>query len=267
MNNNEFEAWLSQNVKNIGKGGSRPHIDPFNKAKKGSERNVRAEEYPMMDVDEFHHYPERYSQKKTDDDDNNDYDSSSQSRSNAQSQSQSQYGRQTSYSRSKASKSSNSAANAAQSVARNLIPKVVLVVAGSVVVVTSYQTMKEHEAAKANQTPVVAEAKIDWGTEDSGAKFSLWDKDGNLIKEITAVVVTTEVDATCTKEGKITYTATAEDGDKTYSDTRTETIAPTGHSFGEGKEIILENGDHTIEFECSECHEKFTITTSVEEDE
>lgn len=272
MNENEFEAWLSRNVKNVGKGGSRPSIDPFNKAKKGNERNVKAEEFPMKDVEEYPHYNERYSQHKDDDDNNNDRDNSSdsQTQSDTGSQSYSQQGRSTSYSRSrssKASKASNSAANAAQSVARNLIPKVVLVVAGSVVVVTSYQTIKEHEAAKANPTPVVAEAKIDWGTEESGATFSLWDKDGNLIKEITAVVVTDEVDATCTKEGKITYTATAEDDGKTYSDTRTETIAPTGHSFGEGKEIISENGDHTIEFECSECHEKFTITTSVEEDE
>ena len=130
---------------------------------------------------------------------------------------------------------------------------------------TSYQTIKEHEAAKANPTPVVAEAKIDWGTEESGATFSLWDKDGNLIKEITAVVVTTQIDPTCTKEGTITYTATAEDGDKTYSDTRTETIAPTGHSFGEGH-LTESDGQLTIEYECAHCHEKFTVTTSVDEE-
>ena len=270
MNNNEFEAWLLRNVKNVGKGGSIPSIDPFNKAKTGSERNERPEEYPMNGVEEYHHYNERYTPYQEDDEKRRDSDDSSESRSRSDQQSYYGQARSTSYSRSraaKASKTSNTVAKATQSVVRNIIPKVVLVVVGSVVVVTSYQTMKEHEAAKANQTPVAYEAKIDWGSEDSGATFSLWDENGNLIKEITAVVVTSQVDPTCTKKGSITYTATAEDGEKTYSETRTEVIAAKGHAFGEGKEIILENGDHAVEFECSGCHEKFTITTSIEEDE
>ena len=265
MNNNEFEAWLSQNVKNIGKGGSRPHIDPFNKAKKGSERNVRAEEYPMMDVDEFHHYPERYSQKKTDDDDNNDYDSSSQSRSNAQSQSQSQYGRQTSHSQSKASKASNSAGRVVQSVAKNVISKVALVVVGSVIVVTGYNEIQAHEAAKA--APVVTTIEWVWSDDYTTASAGLMSDKGVLIKEVPATVTTTETTPTCTSAGTVTYTATYVDDDgKEHSDVRTETKEAFGHAFEKVGEVV-DGNKVTTTFECTHCHEKFTITTTVEEDD
>lgn len=265
MNNNEFEAWLSQNVKNIGKGGSRPHIDPFNKAKKGSERNVRAEEYPMKDVDEFHHYPERYSRKKTDDDDNNDYDSSSQSRSNAQSQSQSQYGRQTSYSQSKASKASNSAGRVVQSVAKNVISKVALVVVGSVAVVTGYNEIQAHEAAKA--APVVTSVEWQWKDDYSSAFAELLDAKGALVKEVTATVTYSEVAPTCTAAGTITYTATyiGDDG-KERSDVKTVTLDAVGHDFIKTGETT--SGDTvTTTFECTHCHEQTTVTVSVTEED
>ena len=265
MNNNEFEAWLSHNVKNIGKGGSRPHIDPFNKAKKGSERNVRAEEYPMKDVDEFHHYPERYSQKKTDDDDNNDYDSSSQSRSNAQSQSQSQYGRQTSHSRSKASKASNSAGRVVQSVAKNVISKVVLVVVGAVVIVTGYNEIQAHEAAKA--APVVTTIEWVWGEDYATATAGLLDAKGALIKEVPATVTSTEVAATCSVAGTLTYTATYLDDDgKEHTDVKTVTLAAIGHDYEQIDQVV--NGDTvTTTFECAHCHEQTTVTISITEED
>ena len=253
MNTNEFEAWLSRNVKNVGKGGKRPHIDPFNKALKGSERNTRAEEYPCKDVEEYHHYSERYSQKANDDDQNDLSQSQSEERSQRS--------------------DSKSGGSSKGRLTRNLISRVVAAAIGATIIVSGYQTMQANEA-KANQPSTIEEMAWDWsdnagtGTEP-GTKtgtVKLLDPDGNVIKEIQATFSTVVTDATCTGEGRITHTATIEDQGKTYTDSKYETIAPLGHAFGEGKEMILENGDVIIVFECANCHEQFTISTSVEEE-
>jgi len=38
-----------------------------------------------------------------------------------------------------------------------------------------------------------------------------------------------------------------------------------GHSFDNGKEIILDDGRTAMEFECTRCHEHFTIVNSYTE--
>ena len=246
MNVKEFEAWPSRNV---GKGGKRPKTDPFNKAMKGSERNPSAPEYASMDVPEYHRYAENVDLRKEDDDD--------QQNENSQSSQQQNQNRNSS------SRSPASAARAAQSVARNLIPKVVLVVAGSIVVVQGYRTIKAHEA-QAN--PVVASTTWTWGGDYTSATYGEYDKDGKLIREIPATITSTEVAATCTKGGQITYTATVQDGDKAYTDTKTEALEALGHDFDDGTMTTID-GKESIVYECSRCGEEFVITVSTGEDD
>ena len=104
-----------------------------------------------------------------------------------------------------------------------------------------------------------------WSDDNQTAALTITDSNGRVISEISAVVSVSSKDATCTKEGSKTYTATAEyDGD-TYSDSKTETLKALGHSFDNGKEIILDDGRTAMEFECTRCHEHFTIVNSYTE--
>lgn len=260
MNYNEFEAWLSRNVKNIGKGGSIPSIDPFNKAKIGSERNERPEEYPMNDVEEYHHYNERYKPLGEEDDDKNQNDSS-----DSQSQSFEGQARSTSYSRSKASKASKNKGNAVKNIAKNIVSKVVLVVVGAIVVVSGYNAVRAHEAEKA--APVVASIEWQWNEDYSSVNAELLDSKGSLIKKAPATITKEEVAAACSVEGTITYTATYKGDDgKEYTDTKIVTNAAIGHAFEKVSEE--DNGDTvTITFECTHCHEQFVITTNIEEND
>ena len=262
MNLNEFEAWLSRNVKNVGKGGAIPPIDPFNRAKIGSERNERPEEFPMKDVEEYPRYNEWYTPYSEDDEDDQRQNDSSDSRS----QSFESQSRSTSYSRSKAQKASKNAGKATKNVAKNLVSKVVLVVVGSIIVVSGYNAVQAHEAAKAAPPPV-ASVEWKWDEDYSSVTAELLDAQGATIEKVPATVVSEEVAATCSAEGKITYTATytGDDG-KEYTDVKTVTRAAVGHAFEKvGEE---EDGDTvTTTFECTHCHERFTVITSVEEED
>ena len=77
-----------------------------------------------------------------------------------------------------------------------------------------------------------------------------------------------QVDSTCTEEGTKTYTATATDSyGATYSDTKSETIDATGHKHSAGKVVDLGDGNTGIEYECEHCHEKFIISTNIDEND
>ena len=249
MNTNEFEAWLSRNIKNVGKGGKRPSIDPFNKAMKGGERNTRAAEYPCKDVEEYHHYSERFSQKKEDDDKQND-----------NTQSNSEQSRQ------------NSGSSRGR-VTRNLISRVAAVAIGAVVVVSGYQTMQAN-AAKNETSPAVAEISYNWseiaksgtGTGTETGVVKLLDENGRVFKEVPATVTVEKADATCNQEGRITYTTTVEYNGETITDTRYETIPALKHEFDEGKEVVLDDGKTAVVFECTHCHEQYIISTTIDEE-
>ena len=166
-----------------------------------------------------------------------------------------------------------------QKLRQNLLGRVVCLAAGSVVVATSYQSVINQQATPpaivppysqsqdvpAEDEPIKLSTNWNWSDDYQTVILELCDADGNIIKEITATVSISDAEATCNKEGERTYTATAEDGDNTYSDTKTEPLAPLGHDFGEGKETALENGETAITFECNRCHEQFTIGTSMAE--
>ena len=105
-----------------------------------------------------------------------------------------------------------------------------------------------------------------WSEDGKSATLVVKDSSGNVINEVQANVTTTTVEATCTKSGTKTYTATAEYNGQTYTDTRTEELSALGHKFDKGKEVTLSDGSTAMEFECERCGEHFTIKNSLDEE-
>ena len=254
-----YGAWPPKNVLS---GGQKAPLDPYNKALKGGERGPRADEYALSGMDEYHHYPAQKDFSAEQSDKKNDAQSKNKERQAKQARAQRQ----------------------------RLLQQVVGVVVGSVVVVSSYTAMAERRQAAAESPPAVVQSE-DSGTDQQGGpgqtdteqnslspnwKWSednetvileLSDGDGNVVKEIDAIISISEDEPTCNKEGVRTFTATADDDGNTYSDSRTEPIEPLGHSFDDGKEVVLEDGQRAMTFKCTRCYEEFTIRTSMTEND
>ena len=109
---------------------------------------------------------------------------------------------------------------------------------------------------------------INWNWSVSGADAVLvfTNSEGDIISEITAEVTTEEKAAGCTADGEITYTASAEADGETYTDIRREVLPALGHSFGDGEEITLDDGQTAVEYICDRCNEHFVIKNSVTEE-
>lgn len=230
-----YEEWLSRNV---GKGGKRPSYDPFNKAKKGSERNPRAEEYANKGVKEFHDYSERRKERTADDD--NKQNDAVKSESAGKTKSSKNVGR-------------------TSKLVRNIVARVVAVVAGAVVVVSGYQAIKSN-----NET--VVSTVWTWSEDYSTANIKLINIKGNTIAELPATVDVTKVDPTCTQEGLLTYSASVEYKETAYSDEKKTVLSPTGHNYDYEHAIITTvDGVPTIIIECEDCHDKVTIGISPSE--
>ena len=86
------------------------------------------------------------------------------------------------------------------------------------------------------KTFAIGDIKVNWywnGTESAIANFTS-DESSDYNQSVNATVksnVTTK--NSCEKDGVITYTATAVYGGKTYTDTKTDKIAATGHKYGD----------------------------------
>ena len=100
-----------------------------------------------------------------------------------------------------------------------------------------------------------------WGVGNDSASLRIIGQ-GSVSAEVTS----TEEPAGCTTAGTRTYTATAQLGGRTYTDTRTETIPATGHSFGEAQTTTDETGKTTIHYHCSGCDQDFDIEIGVEKE-
>ena len=162
----------------------------------------------------------------------------------------------------------------ARQLRQNLIRQVVAFAAGSVVIVSSYQSVIRQQASaqpsdggEANDPAVSYVANWTWSDDNETVTVVLSDSQGNPVKEIAAVVDVSQEDATCNAEGTKTYTATAEENGTTYTDSRSETLPPLGHDFSEGQEVVLANGQTAMTFTCDRCHEEFTIVTSMTEND
>ena len=254
MKSREFGAWPPRNIF----GAQRQKLyDEYNRALK-KERPEQPKEYASSGVEEYYRVPEMK------DVSGNPYEQNSGVVSE----------------RSKKSRKSKPMQR------QLLLRQVAGVLVGSVIVVTTYQAMAEQKAPP--DIPAIVETTEDntkttpdptdaaqvslfpnwqWSEDNQTVILELFDTNGNLVKELPAVVSVSETAAACNKEGLKTYTAAVEDEDKTYSDTRTEPLPPLGHAFTDGKEVVLENGQTAVTFECDRCHEQFTITISMTENE
>ncbi len=261
---------------NIGAGGRRPSYDPYNRFAKGHQY-FRVPEYASQDVEEYYRVDEikdmtRESEREKD------------RRQNEQ-------------------RGRDQGANNVKQFGQRVLQQVVGIIAGSVVIVSSYQAMAAKqqqpvpeppssvvetqeqgsgtpsgqqatepvpEAVEPEQEPEDAVlTEWQWGDDLETVTLVLTNGKGLILKKIAGTVKVTHTDPTCTKQDVTTYSATAEDRDEgeTYHDTRYRTKPALGHSFGEGKEIVLENGETGMTFECSRCHETFTIQTSMTEND
>ena len=154
-------------------------------------------------------------------------------------------------------------------IVKNIVGRAVAVVAGGVIVVFGYQAIAAEKAKSIEPAIVQVVAEWDaWDVGDSTITLKLKDAEGNVVKEIPAeIALTEEIAATCTQAGSKTYTATAQDDGKEYSDSHTDTVAPIGHKLDDGTVGTDEHGNSVIIYECSECHEKFEVTASAEEND
>ena len=245
MKAREYGAWPSRNVFS---GGQRYSFDEYNREYK-KVRYKSAEEYASRNVKEYHHYSE-YN------------DSYAEEREK----------------RRMDDKSKNS-----RSSRMRIMQQVVCLIAGSTIIVSTYQAMMNRQQAEAKpqsappavveetDAPVpaplaqVASVEFIWDDENKTAIARLLDSDGNLIEEVPANMSTTTLDPTCNKEGTKTYTASVERDGQSFKDEKSEPIQPLGHSFDDGKETVLSSGQSAKEFECKRCHEHFTIATSSSE--
>ena len=242
----EFGAWPPQNAPGIKRKNS---VDEFNRSFKGKQFTSHPE-YASREVEEYYRVPEIKEVGPKQFDQQDDVSGSGKKKD--------RQGKNTNQLR------------------QNMLRQVAGLVAGSVVITTSYQAViqqqqqVEQPAIVQEQTdvdPVRVSTNWKWSEDNETVILEISGPDGKLIKTITAVVSVAEIPATCNKEGIKTYTATAEDGDKTYSDTRSEPLAPLGHDFDEGKVLVLEDGRTVMTFECARCHEQFTIGTSMAEND
>lgn len=213
---------------NEGKGGKRPSFDEFNKSFKGQERNPRANEFASMDVEEYHHYSER-AEYNYDKDDN---------------------------SKSKQEQKQDSKRSSTSNVVKNVVGRVVAVAASAVVIVSAYTAMT-----------VVSSQNWVWSNDNQSAIIELVGSDGSVLRELSADVTVEQEDPTCNHTGLKTYTATAIDEDEeVYTDIRYETLDVLGHDAHIVEQTIA-NGTITIVYECSRCHEQFTATIDINEND
>ena len=108
------------------------------------------------------------------------------------------------------------------------------------------------------------EASWTWAEDYSTATLTLTCTDGDDTQTVEATV-TSEVTtaATCTAEGVLTYTATATYNGVEYTDTKTEAIAATGHTYGLPTYTWADDySSVTATFTCSVCDDVQTVTTT-----
>jgi hypothetical protein len=243
MKAREYGAWPARNILS---GGQHPSYDEYNREYK-KVRYTSAEEYASRNVKEYHHYSE-YNDLTSSNDDRKQLGSNKNSRSSRM----------------------------------RVFQQVICLLAGSTIIVSTYQAMtRQAQAEPTTPTSVVQQdednpvtegvvvASVEWIWDEANktAIVRLFDSEGKLIGDLPAEISLTTVDPTCTKEGINTYTATAIFNDKEYSDSFEETLTPLGHAFDEGREFTLDNGKSVREFECSRCHEKFRFQTEMTEND
>lgn len=175
---------------------------------------------------------------------------------------------------------SASASGAKSNLTTALVRQAVVMVAGAVVVTSSYQTAvaerEEREALRERAFSVEAVAAahgIDLTGVADGTCVWVWEEDSEsallLIPGVgfAEATVTVEEEAPgCVTPGLRTHTATAVIGKETYTDAQTEEIPATGHSFGEPQVTTDADGNPVIRAHCSGCDQDFEIGYTIEKE-
>ncbi len=95
---------------------------------------------------------------------------------------------------------------------------------------------------------------FNWAEDYTSATATFNHTDGSSQTVNCTVSSRTEIEAGCTSDGKMIYTASVEFNGKTYTDTREAVIPSSGHSYGEP--VFQWSEDHsacTASVTCSEC--------------
>lgn len=243
---NEYKAWYRGNDPQNAREGLDEYDRPF------GERYERPPEYQDVRGDAYRHYPEIYD-ITADREKKQGYADDKKSQEQTQDKSR----------QSRRAQSARAGQTVVKSVVQSIVGHVVAIVVGAVVLVGGYRAI---EAQKAASQPVVAVAEWSWSEDGQTATVALKDEGGNVIRELPATVEILTEDPTCTQDGHTTYTATVVDGQDTYSDVHSDLLPAIGHAFDKGKVINTENGP-MIEYECTHCHEKFTVTATIDEND
>lgn len=105
-------------------------------------------------------------------------------------------------------------------------------------------------------------ANIVWTWDGyTGATAKIVCLKGDHPETVTATVeLTSETPATCTENGQNVYTATIAFNNQSYTDTKTETLTATGHSYGDWVVVqeATADADGSKEKVCSVCNDKVT---------
>ena len=281
----EFGAWPSRNIST---GGRRSSFDEYNRALKGSERAPRAEEYASRNIEEYHHYEAQQDLTK----EQNDRQESKRQKDDKTRARRMRLVQQvavlavgsvmvaTSYNTMVAKREAAQTIDPGNSVVdtdpddsgngQNDNGNVNDATPDEAATQPTENPTQPAETVAPTQGSTEAAspaptASWTWNA-DGTVMLALTDSSGNLIREIKATVTTSEAPAGCKTEGTLTRTASGVYNGQTYTDTRYETIPALGHSFDNGTEVTLEDGNTAMDFECTRCHEHFVIKNSVSEE-
>ncbi len=103
-----------------------------------------------------------------------------------------------------------------------------------------------------------------WSEDHSSATATFNHTDGSSQAVDCTVTSSTEIEAGCTTEGKMIFTASAEFGGQTYTGTTEGVIPASGHSYG--NPVFSWSADHsscTASVTCAQCGDTVTDTCTV----
>ncbi len=108
------------------------------------------------------------------------------------------------------------------------------------------------------------EPEFTWSEDYASATATFICTSGDDTQTVDATVTSETTDATCTEDGQIVYTATAEFDGVTYTDTKTVVLEATGHTYGEPVFTWSEDySSATAAFTCEVCGNVETVTAIV----
>ena len=157
----------------------------------------------------------------------------------------------------------------------SLVVRAFTMIVGAGIVVGAYQTSINQSAEASSDAFVSAEAAFDqsasvssewsWSDGYESAVLTLVCGSGQT-EEFPAEITQTELPASCTEGGTVTYTAGVEVNGETYTDVKSVTIPALGHSFGEASQNVPEDRQLVSTFECTRCGEQFVVRITATEE-